>query len=238
MPYGIIFSPLNSVRAAFRTLVDTDPPLTIDGWNLSADLPTRNICIDKLFELMWKQATEQSIKDAIWVEIVRLTQSVGQPWALVAAGLMAPALHSAARRVLTHHVGDRADVEADILLGFIEALRIADPSMRRLAHHLKQVAYQRAISAYQVPTQHLNQSSGLRPVPLVRRRGHTDLVLAQAVEDNALTMIEAELIGRTRLEDTDLHTVARDLDLPHDECLLRRKHAETQLARYLKFSTH
>jgi hypothetical protein len=165
-------------------------------------------------------------------------RSVGQPWTLVAAGLMAPALHSAAWRVLSRYGGDRADVDADILLGFIEALQITDPSMRGFAHHLKQGAYQRAINAYQVPTQHLNQSSGPRPVPLITRPGHPDLVLARAVEDKALTVIEAELIGRTRLEDTDLHTAAGDFGLPHDECLLRRKHAETQLARYLKFSTH
>lgn len=105
MSYGTMFSPLNSVRAAFWTLVETDPPLTIDGRNLSADLPTQNMRIDKLFELMWKQATEYSIKDAIWVEIVRLAQSVGQPWTLVASGLMVPALYSLARRVLTHRGG-------------------------------------------------------------------------------------------------------------------------------------
>lgn len=211
-----------------------DPPLTIDGSKLSADLPSQNMKIDKLFELIRKQTTEQSIKDAIWAEIVRLAQSVGQPWTLVATGLIAPALHSAAQRVLTHRGGNRADVEADMLLGFIEALRITDPSMQRLAYHLKQIAYQRAISAYQVPIQHLNQSGVVRPVPLVTRPGHPDLVLAQAIEDNALTMTEAELIGRTRLEGTDLPTVARDLDLPHDECLRRRERAETQLARYLQ----
>lgn len=138
------FRPLDTVRTAFRTLNEMDPPLTIDGWKLSADLPSRNIRLDELSELTRKQSTEQSIKDAIWAEIVRLAQSIGQPWTLVATGLMIPALHSATQRVLTHRGGDRADVEADVLLGFIEALQITDPSMRRLVYHLKQVAYQRA----------------------------------------------------------------------------------------------
>ena len=237
MSNATMFSPLSTVRTAFQTLVETDLSLMIDGWKLSADLPSQNMRFDELIELMRKQTTEQSIKDAIWAEIVRLAQSVGQPWTLVATGLIAPALHSAAQRVLTHRSGDRADVEANILLGFIEALRIIDPSTRRLAYHLKRAAYQRAISAYQVPIQHLNQSGVLRPVPLVTRPGHPDLVLAQAIKDGALTIIEAELIGRTRLEGTDLPTVARDLDLPHDECLRRRERAETQLARYLRLST-
>lgn len=238
MSHATRSTPLGAVRAAFRTLAEMDPPLTIDGWKLSADLPSRHMRLDELYELTRKQSTEQSIKDAIWSEIVRLSQSIRQPWALVATGFMAPALHSVTQRILIHRGGDRADVEADILVGFIEALYIIDPSMRGLAYHLKQVACQRAISTYQAPVQHINQSKAPRPVPLTNRPGHPDLVLAQAVEDKALTVIEAELIGRTRLEGTDLLAVGRDLDLPQDQCLPRREYAEAQLLRYLRLSAH
>jgi hypothetical protein len=48
-------------------------------------------------------------------------------------------------------------------------------------------------------------------------------------------MIDAELVGRTRLEDSRLSAVARELGRSVADCLERRTWAESQLADYLHY---
>ena len=230
------FSPLTAVETAFRRLSEMSPPIALDIRSLSPDLPDRFVGLGELSALVMDREAASSLKDLLWSEIVRATQSVVQPWTLVAAGLMVRSLRTAAYAVLNRHGGERADIEGDVLVGFVEALRVVDPSMRGITFHLKQVAYQRAIGASVLPDARFNHT-GVRAVPLVTRPGHPDLVLARAVDSGVLTMVDAELVGRTRLEDSRLSTVARELGLPLADCLERRDWAETQLADYLHHTT-
>ncbi|MDA3648440.1 hypothetical protein LZ318_05155 [Saccharopolyspora indica] len=224
---------MKAVQKAFRELVDSNSAPVLDGWSLSPDLSEKQVQLGRIAELLRDRTAETSVKDAVWAEVVRLAQSVGQPWMLVATGLMTSGLTSVVRRVILNRGGEPAEVEAEVLLGFVEALRTADPSMRRLSNHLRQVAYQRALSAHQSQFQRADSSSVPRPVPYTTPPGHPDLVLSRAIEDGVLTPFEAELIGRTRLEGMELHVVAGEFDLAPAVCLSVRAEAETDLVGYL-----
>jgi predicted DNA-binding protein (UPF0251 family) len=60
--------------------------------------------------------------------------------------------------------------------------------------------------------------------------GHPDFVLAAAVAAGVLRAEEAELIGRTRLEEVGLEQAAAELGISRNALLLRRSRAERRLA--------
>ena len=225
------------VRRAFQLLVEHSP-VTFDGWTLSADLPAQVLSLSEVVDLLSSRATDHAAKDAIWAELVRLAQTDTQPWQIVAAGLLAPGLAATARRVVVERGGDPAEIESEVMLGFIEALRVVDPSMRRLVPHLKRVAYDRAMSAFQYPPANCADSAAFRVLPVVARSGHIDFVLAEAIGYHILTRAEAELIGRTRIEGLNLTTTARQLGLSPTQIGTVRMNAEFKLYEFLHSPTY
>jgi hypothetical protein len=225
----LAFSPLRQVEAAFRSLSAIEPKIVLDLRMISPDLPDREVDLDELTALVHDRSVVASARDLIWGEIISAAQTVGQPWTIVAAGLMIRSLRAWVSSTCLERRGERADIEAQVLLGFVEGLRGVDPAMRRLSRHLMQLACQRAIGQ----TEAAFDNAGLRAVPLVSRPGHPDLVLARAVEAGALTSADAELIGRTRIEEERLLIVARQLGLEVVDCIERRDRAEAQLAWFL-----
>lgn len=230
------FSPLRQVEAAFHSLSAIEPKIVLDLRMLSPDLPDRAVDLLELADLVHDRAVASSVKDLVWGEIIKAAQTAGWQWTIVAAALMIRNLRGWVSSLCQERRGERADVEADVLLGFVEALPSVDPAMRRLSRHLQQVACQRAAGRTQSTFDAVLDNVGLRAVPLVARPGHPDLVLARAVEAGVLTIVDAELIGRTRIEEERLIVVARELDLPIADCITRRDRAEVQVAGYLGHS--
>ncbi|UOZ05684.1 hypothetical protein [Amycolatopsis sp. WQ 127309] len=228
---------LTTVRHAFRLLVEHSP-VTLDGWALSPDLPGQVLSLGEVADLLGSRATDRAIKDAIWAELIRLAQTGTQIWQIIAAGLLAPSLAATARRVVVEHGGDPAEIDSEVALGFIEALRVVDPSMRRLLPHLRRVAYDRAMSAVQPPSSDCARNAAFRIVPIAAPRGHIDLVLAEAIGYHVLTRVEAELIGRTRIEGLSLITAAEQLGLPTQQCREARANAEFKLHEFLRSPTY
>ncbi|WP_328610561.1 hypothetical protein OG943_16030 [Amycolatopsis sp. NBC_00345] len=194
--------------------------------------------MDEVVDLIGSRATDHAVKDAIWAELVRLAQTDTETWQIIAAGLLAPSLAATARRVVVERGGDPAEIESEVMLGFIEALRVVDPSMRRLVPHLKRVAYDRAMSAFQHPSAYCAKTTAFCVVPIVARRGHIDLVLAEAIGYHILTRAEAELIGRTRIEGLSLTAAARQLGFPAEQCREVRANAEFKLHEFLQSPTY
>jgi hypothetical protein len=234
----IMITPLEMVRRTFHELVLAGALPVLDGWALGVEVSERYLKPGVVQSLLGCKDTDQAVRDGIWAELVRGVQLENQPWTLFATGLMIPGLKYTARRVLNDHGGDRDDVESTVLVGFVEALRSSDPTMRGLSSHLKRTAYQRAVSEQRMSFQRVESIEEvcvdfLRPVPLVAPPGHPDLVLARAVHDGALAAVEADIIMTTRLEKVDLAIVARHLRLPYAECAFRRDRAEAALLKYL-----
>ncbi|WP_158852038.1 hypothetical protein [Saccharothrix deserti] len=226
-------SPLARLAMQFTALIQQNPQLVLDGWEVGGSLPDRMIPLDELSGLLLQRRVDWQTKDAAWAEIVRRVQSDDQFWTVGALGVGLPGLRRAARLVKDEVNGDAGDVEADVIIGFLEALRGADPAMRRLHTHLWRMAYQRGLATRSATERDSDWASPGRPVPLVSRRGHVDLVLLRAVDAGVLTGVDAEVVGRNRIERLHLTTVARDLGLSYADCRLRLHEAERRLADYL-----
>ncbi|GAA5121346.1 hypothetical protein GCM10025762_41740 [Haloechinothrix salitolerans] len=182
----------------------------------------------------------------MWSLVVRRAQDGRADWELAAAGLALPSLAASARTLGTWYRGDRADLHAAILAGFLQALSSADPARKRLFDTLRWAAYRAGhaavMDAAQAPLPiDPDESSDVLEIFWSRFRsavprppwGHPDLVLARAVADGIVTPVEADLIGRTRLEDDTLAAWAQAHHVPYSTANNARWRAERRLVTYL-----
>ncbi|AZM88874.1 MULTISPECIES: hypothetical protein [Streptomyces] len=88
-----------------------------------------------------------SMRRAVWAEVVRRARgedSTGEPWSLFGVWLGLPVLRGLSFRVGRYARGERKDVESELLLGFVEAVRDADPEASDVGHALLVAAGRRA----------------------------------------------------------------------------------------------
>lgn len=78
--------------------------------------------------------------DAAWREIIDRSRTEGAKWTVAVAGMAAPALKWVARMYSPGFDGDRDDLDAEILTGFLEHLATIDTSRPAIVHRLRYAA--------------------------------------------------------------------------------------------------
>ncbi|WHM36006.1 hypothetical protein [Streptomyces sp. BPTC-684] len=238
MPWAGEWAPLDSVEAAFRDLDAKSAifSLDVDGMDIEHEFPEKRAPLRDLRTLLLDRATPYAVREDVWKELVFRAQSEGGDWPLAAVWMMAPGLRGAAARVVRGGGVPFPDTEAEVIEGFLKELKSIDVDARGVASRLWWAGYRAGLRARATYT------GALRAVPLVDRRvlhaqrppsGHPDFVLDRAVRAGAVTADEAELIGRTRMENEGLADAARRLGIGYTACRIRRAVAEERLARYL-----
>jgi hypothetical protein len=205
----------------------------VDGWEVGGSLPDRLIPLDELCDLLLERRMDRQTKDAAWSVLVRRSRSGGHHWVVGALGVMLPGLRRAARLAAEGIRGDGGDIEMEVVIGFLEGLRLVDSSMRGLPKQLWHMAYQRGIAARPAARRAPDWAAPGRPVPLVSRSGHVDLVLLRAVNEGVVSGVDAEIVGRFRVEMKGMAAIANDLGLSYLDCHARLKVAEERLVDYL-----
>ena len=142
-----------------------------------------------------------------------------------------PGLRRAAATLSAGYRGDGADLQTEILTGFLAAMRGLDPGDLDhipLASRLCWAAWRAgqalayADARYTASRRDLDDSYDAPCMPW----GHPDFVLATAVARGVLSPAQAELIGRNRLEGIPLAQIASELGISHSALCNRRKRAE------------
>jgi hypothetical protein len=234
-------SPLDVLETAFRLLTTGPAPLALDGAALDHGLPARPIALDELRSILLHPSTGFAARDAALAELVGRAQSRGGAWTVGLAGVLLPGLRRAAGHLAREFPGDTADIDAEVLTGFLETLAKLHlhPGRRRLAAHLLWGAFNRGkrlrrtqleTAVRQVP---LDATSAAPPPPA----GHPDILLARAVRRGVVTASEADLIGATRLDGEDLLRLAAEGGHKPDTLRHRRRRAERRLAAWLLIGT-
>lgn len=234
-------SPLDVLETSFRVLTTGPDPLTLDGRALGCGLPARPLPLDELRSVLLHPTTGFAARDAALGELVGRAQTRGGAWTVGLAGVLLPGLRRVAGHLAREFPGDTADIDAEVLAGFLEALGKLHPhpSRRRLAAHLLWGAFNRGrrlrrleLEAFvrRVP---LEATSAVPPPPA----GHPDILLARAVRHGVLAAWEAELIGATRLEGEDLLRLAAEGGYKPDTLRHWRRAAERRLAAWLLIGT-
>jgi hypothetical protein len=225
------------VAGAFRLLVTGPRPLALHAGRLAPGLPDRLVPLDELTVLLLHPSVSMAARNTVWAELVRRARSGSPAWTVGLTGVALPGLTRAVASLAAYR-GDPADLETEVLAGFLAALRALDlDELDRipLASRLTWAAYRagRALAyadaAWAARRRDLNESCRAPARP----SGHPDFVLAAAVRRGVITAGDAQLIGASRLEGIPLSRLAAETGSRHDSLCRRRAKAEKRLTRAL-----
>lgn len=231
-------SPLDVAESAFRLLTIGPDPLALDCAGVGGGVPTQVVPLDKLRALLLGRQVAWRARDGVWVRLVTRARC-DAAWKVGAAGVALPGLRSAAGRLASGYRGDSADIDAEVLAGFLDALGSIDLRWRRIAMHLCRAGYDAGLRYRKAEEAHTDRS-GVDPESLVSSAappqpwGHPDLVLVDAVAKGVITAAEADLIGRTRLEKVSVTDLAAQWGVPRCRLYQRRRRAEERLVAAIR----
>ena len=129
----------------------------------------------------------------------------------------------------------RADLEAEMLAGLLEAVRVLPADEDRVAGRLLRWA----LFAGRRLLERLC-TQGRREIPVwvsaapPRPASHPDLLLVEAVAEGVVTAAEAELVGETRLGGVALRELAGRWGVSYEALKKRRQRAEARLVAWLR----
>ena len=124
-------SPLHTVETAFAALCTAPQPLALFGAVIHPQLPARWIPLDELRKALITKKYDLIVCDAVWRELIGRSRAEGAKWTVAAAGMAAPALKWVARMYSPDFDGDRDDLDAEILTGFLEHWPRSTPPVGR-----------------------------------------------------------------------------------------------------------
>lgn len=229
-------NPLDAARVAFAWLVAGPRPVAVDG-RAFEHLPDREIPVDELRDLLLRRSCPRRVWDQVWQHVITRSRGEGETWTLVAVGLALPMLTPMASRLTSRYANDPADIHAEVLQGFLDALLTIDLAAPRIANRLRWAAYRaghRALTAAldgPTPTE-----PGVAPATPRPPAGHPDLVLARAVDVGVLTRTESAVISQTRLGRIRLNEWATRHQITSWVAYKTRRRAEYRLAAWLSES--
>jgi hypothetical protein len=226
---------LDVLDTSFRLLVSGPSPLAVDGRTLGGGLPARLIPLDELRGLLLRRATPFAARDAAVAELLRRARRDRDAWTVGLAGVLVPGLRRVAATLAEDYPGDRADIDAEVLAGLLDAIGRVDPAGERLAAQLLRAAFNCAKRLRRAELWLAARSTPVEPASMAppALAGHPDLVLARAVAQRVITRDEAELIGMTRLERVSVAAVAAANGYQPGALYLRRGRAEARLVGWL-----
>jgi hypothetical protein len=225
---------LDAADAAFRLLCTGPRPLALHAARLAAGLPDRPVPLDELRVLLLHPATSARVRNQVWAELVRRARTGEAAWVIGLTGIALPGLRRAVAGLAVAYRGDPADLQSEVLAGFLAAMRALDLDDLKsvpLASRLCWAAWRagQALAFADASYAARRRDLGDRSDAPARPWGHPDLVLATAVRKGVLTPAQAGLIGRNRLERVPLSQIAAELGIGHTALCNRRKRAEKAL---------
>lgn len=237
---------LDTVETTFRLLCRGPAPLALPGsmFTPGRRRPVRLVEAREL--LLWPARMDPEARDRVWAELVRRAQADptgtgNAAWVVGAAGVLVPGLRRVADRLAAGWAGDRDDLDAEVLAGFLTALRTLDPDSGRLPSRLCWAAYRSGLALRRRDTDDVRRradsAAGVEAAAPPRPWGHPDFVLAAAVTAEVITAADADLIGVTRLEGRHLAAAAAELGISRGALLSRRSRAERRLAAAIRGGT-
>lgn len=228
-------SPLASVAATFRQLTREPGPLHVDGRRLGHGLPKRKINLRELSVILVHPSTSFETRDAVWRHLIVRARGGNPAWIIGAAGVAMPALKRMAARLAAHFGDDTADLDAELLSGFVTAVREIDIDAPRVITRLCSPAFAAARRARRAD---LAARSGVpvryAPAPPPQPYGHPDLVLARAVKAGIITALQADVIGATRVGEMSLEEFAAQTRRSYEAVKRCRSRGEQKLVKAIR----
>ena len=119
--------PFDAADAAFRLLCAGPQPLALHASKAAAGLPDRPVPLDELRVLLLHPSTSARARNAVWAELIRRARDGDPAWTVGLAGIAMPGLRRAVGSLAAAYRGDPADLQAEVLTGFLAGVRALDP---------------------------------------------------------------------------------------------------------------
>lgn len=235
-------SHLQAAAAAFTALSVGPTPLTLDCDALThADkdcaLPPGRITLPKLRTWLLENRRAYAARDVVWRELILRARTGDPQWVIAAVGMALPALIRHARDLTAERRGDTADIDNEILTGFLEALHHVAPGKPGAYASLAYAGYRAGLNARteqdaHIPVDDIGRAmsgSGLPQLPY----GHPDLLIERAATLGVIDAEDVEPWIDVRLGHRSIHLIAERLGLPVDQLRMRLRRADDRIAEAL-----
>jgi hypothetical protein len=227
-------SALAAADTAFRTLTSKPDPLGLDcsvfdrRWGLPADV----VPLPRLRAWLLSHRTAYRARDAVWQDLVTRARNEGPEWMIATVGMAMPALVRFAGSLARGYAGDTDDLDAEILTGFLDAVRTTDLRRDRLYARLCWNGFRAGIAARNADNPYLlvGDLEQITAAPPHLPYGHPDLIVARAVSAGVIDRDDADLILATRLDGTPIERLAATAGMDGAVLRMRRLRAERALA--------
>ncbi|MBB2943233.1 hypothetical protein FB565_002946 [Actinoplanes lutulentus] len=220
--------PFDVAATALRLLTAGPGPLSVDGAVLGGGLPRRRIVLSELASVLMHPSCGHTTSDEVWRLLIERSRTDGPAWVVGAVGVALPGLRQAAYRLRRYS----GDVQAELLTGFVAALRTVNPAGSRVVQRLLSAAFTAARTELRASESH-REAGYLDTTASWPKAGHPDVVLTRAVTAGVITAADAELIGATRLAGTSVADYAASTSKGAKAIYKARDRAEAQLVAAL-----
>lgn len=235
--------PLDVAEHAFTLLMRGPAPLSLDGAQLGHGLPARTIPLNELQAMLLHPSCSRTTRDHVWRHLIGQARTHRGAWMVAAVALAIPMLRrlitALADKTMVERI-DREDLEADVLTAYMEALCRVNLAWSHPLLRLSRLTHIAVIRVHAtdrpgpLADPDLSDRADSGQQPLTYPAGHPDVLLAEAVAQQIITELEAELIAATRLDGVPLSEYCRRRGLLYCTALKRRQRAETALHQALQ----
>lgn len=112
-----------------------------------AGVPEKVITAGEARRLIRDRSTPATTRDAVWAMLVRLVQADPKYWEPTVLWVALTHLRGIANRLYWTWKTDKSEIRSEVLLGFIETIRVADPDRPGIGTHLWWSTFRRAREA-------------------------------------------------------------------------------------------
>ena len=235
---------LDTVDTAFAALTGEPDPLSLDLDKLGVapgddnDVPAGVVALPALQTWLLKHPRAYPMRDAVWRELIRRARLDGPAWVVAATAMAMPALRRYAGQLRTGWSGDAHDLDAEVLTGFLAALRdrvdLSRPApYAALCKAAWRAGYElrRRNGAEAIPVDNVEHLAGPRTPKLPY--GHPDLLVRRAVELGIIDPGDEQAYIDLRLGRRAVEPIAARLGLEVDTLRRRVERIDTRIAEAL-----
>ncbi|MFI7650333.1 hypothetical protein ACIBTZ_30260 [Micromonospora sp. NPDC049460] len=232
-------SPLDAADVAFAALTSGPDPLSVDldVFDPDVGLPAGVMPLPAVRDWLLAHPRDFQARDAVWAEVIRRARLDGPQWVIGAVGMAMPALRRYTRQLCDGYRGDPDDIEAEVLTGFLAALRdhvdLAQPAPYaalcragwRAGYKLRQQAGEAT------PVEDVEHVTGPR-APQVPY-GHPDVLVSRAARLGILDPCDEQPYIDVRLGRRAIEPIAARMGITTDALRMRLGRIDTRIAEAL-----
>ncbi|MEV6374811.1 hypothetical protein [Micromonospora musae] len=232
-------SPLDAADAAFAALTSDPDPLSIDldVFGPEVGLPAGVMTLRTVRDWLLAHTDAFRARDVVWVEVIRRARLDGPQWVIAAVGMAMPALRRYTRQLCDGYRSDPDDIEAEILTGFLAALRdhvdLSRPApYAALCRAGWRAGYKlRRQAGEAIPVEDVEHIIGPR-IPQVPY-GHPDVLVNRAVRLGILDPGDEQPYIDVRLGRRAIEPIAARMGITSDALRMRLARIDTRIAEAL-----